>query len=237
MLCGSVFPDALPSWVHDAVPGANSLWAPDVSFVNGSWYLLYAVSSFGSQVSAIGLATSPTLNVSDPLYGWTDAGGPVQRSAVGDPYNAIDPCLFDDGAGHRWLAFGSFWGGVYATPFLAPSPAADSPWVSVVSAPPPLHLAQRPAPDAMEAAHLFVHGPHVYLLTSWGYCCRGNASTYEVCVWGGEADDVGTQIPTTFICRIPCRSASGGRPCQRAASPRPLSTPRARRCWRGAARC
>jgi hypothetical protein len=48
--CGHVF-DVLPSWVTVHVPNATALWAPDISFFNGSWWLLYAASTFGSQVS------------------------------------------------------------------------------------------------------------------------------------------------------------------------------------------
>ena len=35
--------------------------APDVAYIDDQWVLYYAVSSIGSQNSAIGLATSPTL--------------------------------------------------------------------------------------------------------------------------------------------------------------------------------
>lgn len=185
---------SLPSWVAAAVPGVTGLWAPDISFYNVTWWLLYAASTFGSQISAIGLATNPTLNASDARYAWTDLGRPVLASRKGDPFNAIDPCLFEDASGRRWLSFGSFWGGIYAVPWviaspsdapaLRPSQELQSHWGAGTAPdqqpPPPLHLAQRAAPDALEASHLFLRGPWVYLLASWNYCCRGNASTYEV---------------------------------------------------------
>src|SRR6185295_12472084 len=54
-----------PSWVTTAVPNyGGNLWAPDIEYFGGQYHLYYAASSFGSQVSAIGMATSPTLNPS-----------------------------------------------------------------------------------------------------------------------------------------------------------------------------
>jgi len=58
----SVFANS-PNWTTNAVPGfTGDFWAPDISYFNGQYYLYYAVSTFGSQVSAIGLATNPTLD-------------------------------------------------------------------------------------------------------------------------------------------------------------------------------
>ena len=54
--------EKLPDWVREAVPGAEGIWAPDISRVNGEYRLYYSVSTFGSNRSAIGLATSPTLD-------------------------------------------------------------------------------------------------------------------------------------------------------------------------------
>ncbi len=74
-----------PAWTNTDVPGSDGdFWAPDVVFMNGQYYMYYAVSTFGSQISAIGLATSPTLNPSQSGYGWTDQG-PVIQSTTGVP--------------------------------------------------------------------------------------------------------------------------------------------------------
>jgi arabinan endo-1,5-alpha-L-arabinosidase len=70
-----------PAWTTTAVPGfTGDFWAPEVTYMNGLYYMYYAVSTFGSQVSAIGLATSPTLNPSQSGYGWTDQGAVVQST-------------------------------------------------------------------------------------------------------------------------------------------------------------
>ena len=41
-------PLARPAWVTTMVPGATSLWAPDISFFGGQYHLYYAASTFGS---------------------------------------------------------------------------------------------------------------------------------------------------------------------------------------------
>src|SRR6185295_10489186 len=62
-----------------------NLWAPDINNVNGQWYLYYAASTFGSQRSAIGLATATNIEGR-----WTDRGE-VIRSTTSNNYTAIDP--------------------------------------------------------------------------------------------------------------------------------------------------
>src|SRR5258708_1002869 len=84
---GRVFPGNAPSWTTNAVPGftlSGSLWAPDIVLLNGTNYLYYSVSTFGSQVSAIGLVTTTNLATGP----WTDQG-PVIQSTTGDLYNCI----------------------------------------------------------------------------------------------------------------------------------------------------
>src|SRR5579875_236371 len=109
--CGYVF-SSLPSWIATAVPGATNIWAPDISYFNGEYHLYYAVSTFGSNVSAIGLATNTTLNSSDPDYQWVDQGMILQSTST-DNFNAIDPNILVDTDGSVWLTYGSFWSGIY----------------------------------------------------------------------------------------------------------------------------
>ncbi len=73
----------LPNCSSIDLPGKCALWAPDVNYYNGRYVLYYSVSSIGSQNSAIGVATSPSM-----LTGtWTDLGK-VISSSPGDVYNA-----------------------------------------------------------------------------------------------------------------------------------------------------
>ena len=69
-----------PEWIAAAVPENRNMsyWAPDIIHLGDRYLLYYAVSSFGKITSAIGLATTPTLDPADPAYHWTDHGIVVQ---------------------------------------------------------------------------------------------------------------------------------------------------------------
>lgn len=165
-----VFTNA-PIWTTNLVPGfAGIFWAPDLLFFSNQYHLYYAVSTFGSQVSAIGLATNPTLDPSDPAYHWTDQGMVIQ-STNGSPYNTIDPCLTWDFAGNLWLAFGSYWSGIYITQL--------NPLTGLRIAPnsPTYQLAYN---GSIEASYLYRHGGYYYLFVNWGSCCSGVNSTYNI---------------------------------------------------------
>jgi arabinan endo-1,5-alpha-L-arabinosidase len=88
---GTVFADK-PTWITSALGNIPNLWAPDISYFGGLWHLYYAGSSFGSNNSVIGLATTPTLDPRSPEYHWTD-DGLVFRTMSSDTFNAIDPSL------------------------------------------------------------------------------------------------------------------------------------------------
>lgn len=167
-----------PAWATNAVPGYRGhTWAPDVIHLNGRYHLYYSVSTFGKQVSAIGLVTSPTLDPDSPEYRWTDHG-PVIQSTNGSPFNAIDPSVMRDDDGRLWMAFGSFWQGIHLVeldPQTGLRRAADS----------PVHrLAWK---EMIEAACLARHGEFYYLFVNWGRCCRGTNSTYEIRVGRSRA--------------------------------------------------
>lgn len=177
--CGDVFA-AIPEWARRAVPGAKDLWAPDISYFNGRYHVYYAVSTFGTNTSAIGLATNSTLDARSPQYQWRDEGM-VIRSGPGDDWNAIDPNIVFDGAGRPWLAFGSFWSGIKVLRIDART-GKPSPEETTLYA-----LAERRrgpgTPDgAIEAPFIVHHGDFYYLFVSFDQCCRGADSTYKIAV-------------------------------------------------------
>lgn len=160
-----------PNWVTNVAPGFNGdFWAPDVTFINGQYHLYYSASSWGSQQSAIALATNPTLDPSDPNYLWTDQGVVIQ-SVVGSAYNTIDPSIAFDANGQPWMAFGSYWNGIYLVqldPITGKRIAPNSP------------LYQLADNGSIEAACLYRRGNYYYLFVNWGSCCDGVDSTYHV---------------------------------------------------------
>jgi arabinan endo-1,5-alpha-L-arabinosidase len=152
-----------------AYGGYKDLWAPDVSYHNGVYWLYYAVSTLRSNHSAIGLATSTTAAPGS----WTDRGL-VYASQASSDYNAIDPALMVDSSGRWWLSFGSFWTGIK---MIRIDPATGKQLASDTTR---YNIAQRPAPDAEEASYIYPHGGYYYLFVSFDYCCRGTSSTYNI---------------------------------------------------------
>ena len=176
---------SIPAWALQAVPGTKEMWAPDVSFWGGRYHLYYAVSTFGSNRSAIGLFTSPTLDPKAPGYGWKDEGL-VVMSTQADDFNAIDPNHVIDRQGRHWLALGSFWSGIK---LFALNPATGK---LLDPREKPISLARRHAPAGgpapVEAPFIVSHGDYYYLFVSYDYCCKGVNSTYYTVM--GRAKDI-----------------------------------------------
>ncbi|HEY6438807.1 MAG TPA: arabinan endo-1,5-alpha-L-arabinosidase [Acetobacteraceae bacterium] len=177
---GHVF-TAMPAWAKQAVPHAETLWAPDISFFHGQYWLYYACSTFGSNRSVIGLATTPTLDVTSSAYHWQDRGL-VLESNRSDDFNALDPNRIIDRDGKHWLAFGSFWTGLK---IIQLDPATGMPLPDA----PRQNLARRPEPpDAIEAAFMIQRAANYYLFASFDFCCRGADSSYYTVV--GRSEDI-----------------------------------------------
>jgi arabinan endo-1,5-alpha-L-arabinosidase len=158
-----------PAWWADY----PNLWAPDVSFHNGKYWMYYAAATgTGNHVSAIGLATSPS-----GLPGtWTDHGAPLFKSTASDDFNAIDPNLLVDSSGKWWLTYGSYWSGIW---MVSLDPQTGLPNGS------PVHLAERPRTagspgPGIEGAVVFQKGGYYYLFASFDRCCQGVNSTYNI---------------------------------------------------------
>jgi hypothetical protein len=178
-----------PSWTTNAVPGfTGDFWAPDIHFFNGQYYLYYAVSTFGSQVSAIGLATSPTLNPSDPTYKWTDQGAVIESGSDVD-YNAIDPSVTFDASSNLWMSFGSFWTGIKLIQLSAATGKASTTNRTVYS----LATDDAASGDPIEGSYLYYREPYYYLFVNWGTCCDGIDSSYNIRV-GRSANITGPYL-------------------------------------------
>ena len=155
----------IPAWWAEAVPDHKGLdvWAPKLFAHRGRFWVLYSISSFGKNRSAIGLASSDK-----PDGDWRDEGLVVQSVAT-DNFNAIDPDLFADKDSRLWLSYGSFWGGIRLTELGADTlrPVGDTRFI-----------ARRKG--GIEAPTIARHGDWVYLFASYDLCCRGADSTYNI---------------------------------------------------------
>ncbi|NOX96725.1 MAG: arabinan endo-1,5-alpha-L-arabinosidase, partial [Nitrospirae bacterium] len=170
---GSVF-KKMPDWMPKLVPGVKFPWAPDISFFNGRYHLYYSVSTFGSNKSAIGLATNKTLDPQDKDYKWVDQGPVLQSQPDSDDWNAIDPNVILDEKGQLWMSFGSFWGGIKLCRLnLETGKRADEKLFSIAS---------RPVAKAIEAPFIIHMKGFYYLFVSFDFCCRGADSTYKIMV-------------------------------------------------------
>ncbi|WP_425395481.1 arabinan endo-1,5-alpha-L-arabinosidase [Aeoliella sp.] len=172
---GRVFDQSVPEWARREVPGARNLWAPDLSYHDGLYYLYYSVSTMGSQRSVIGLAVNKAIDPESPDYEWQDRGKVIESSPETTDFNAIDPALFVDQQG-RWLLFwGSYWTGLKV---VEVDPATGKPKPDAEIQP----VAARPDVEshAIEAPFVVYRDGYYYLFVSWDSCCDGARSTYNV---------------------------------------------------------
>ena len=161
---GSAFTGSMP-WTSPYTTG--DMWAPDLNYLNGQYYLYYSASTFGSSNSGIFLATSS----SGDSGTWTNRGQVIGTTSSSN-YNAIDPDLIVDAQGQWWLSFGSFWSGIKLIR-IDPSTGlrSGSEMYSIAS-----------RSGGIEAADIFRAGDYYYLYVSFDRCCQGAASTYRIMV-------------------------------------------------------
>lgn len=195
---GHVF-DKAPQWALETVPGFKGhIWAPDIFFHDGRYYLYYSCSSFGKNDSAIGVATNTTLDPLSPDYKWEDHGCVVRSVGGRDLWNAIDPNLFVEEDGTPWLSFGSFWGGIKLVKLdkSLTRISDDQVWYPLCRRPEgtaedtsetddAIRKDERgadfnPGNGAVEAPFIIKRGMYYYLFVSYDLCCRGPKSTYKV---------------------------------------------------------
>ena len=159
----------LPGW---AAPDA-ALWAPDIRYLDGVYYLYYVVTQTTvtdeRDDNAVGVATAPT-----PTGPWTDSGGPVVGPRRGDSGNpgdfkwTFDPSQFTDADGTRYLYYGSYYGGIFVTELSDDgTEAVGEPTMVAID-------------NRYEGAYVVRHGRWYYLFASEANCCAGPTTGYTV---------------------------------------------------------
>jgi arabinan endo-1,5-alpha-L-arabinosidase len=179
-----------PEWAKTEVPRFDgNIWAPDISYQNGLYYLYYSISSFASNRSCIGVATNTTLDSENKNYQWKDYGKVIESVPGRDNWNSIDPNLIVDKNNQPWLVFGSFWGGIKMVKLNTDlvSIAIPQEWHTIATRDRDKMLNEEdPGNGAIEAPFIFRKGNYYYLFVSFDLCCRGANSTYNVRVGRSE---------------------------------------------------
>ncbi|KAJ5297252.1 uncharacterized protein N7443_008145 [Penicillium atrosanguineum] len=153
----------LPDGSSIDLPGNTDLWAPDAHIVDDLYYVYYSVSAFGSQDSAIGLATSETMESGS----WTDHGSTGIVSSSSKSYNAIDGNLIDvDGT--YYMNFGSFWHDIYQVPMNSAATKTSSSSYNLAYNATGTH--------SEEGSYMYKYGSYYYLFFSSGICCGYDTS-------------------------------------------------------------
>ncbi|HEX4221239.1 MAG TPA: family 43 glycosylhydrolase [Pseudonocardiaceae bacterium] len=190
---GAALP-ASPEWVGS---GGN-LWAPDVVYRDGSFFLYYAASGTVAGGTAVGVLTS-----SSPLGPWVDSGGPVVA-----PYGGrwlLDPEVITVGSS-TYLYYGSYAGGVavreLSTNGLASIPSTEH---------------QVTLDNRYEGTFVLRHDGWYYLMASSTNCCAGPLTGYAVFAGrsrgplGPFVDRDGVSLLATRVGGTPVLTQNGNR--------------------------
>lgn len=178
--------DAALEWAKMQVPAYKGhTWAPDIIKAGGRWYLYYSCSTFGKNISAIGVATNKTINPAHPDYRWEDLGMVVKSEPGVTDWNAIDPNVILDKKGNPWMTYGSFWDGIQLiklkkdmkTPVGNPTTIARKRRPCDIG-----HKQAEAGANAIEAPFITEKDGWYYLFVSHDYCCKGLKSDYKTMV-------------------------------------------------------
>lgn len=177
---GHVFDkNTAPAWWRKDIPNQDSsLWAPDIHFYKGKYYLYYSVSAWMNFNSSVGLATNTTLDPKDPKYKWVDQGQIVSYKNGGEGVNVIDPNAVVEKNGKAWLIFGSYQKGLRLAQLnpLTGKLLQDPPELTTIT-------------TKLGEGSFIIKGPkYYYIFASRGICCKGINSTYQVVM--GRATDI-----------------------------------------------
>ncbi|MBC8066109.1 MAG: arabinan endo-1,5-alpha-L-arabinosidase, partial [Chlorobia bacterium] len=168
-----------PEWLRKQIPQQRSTWAPAAIKVGSTLRVYYCASErFGANGSVIGLVENQNFDPERPLVGWQDKGKLLESKAGVDNFNAIDPDVFVDREGRHWMAYGSYWGGLFMVELDAKTGLLKSPGS------PPKHVASNTGErgNPLEAPVLSYHDGYYYLYVVYGLAAQGVRSTYRMMV-------------------------------------------------------
>jgi len=161
--------DGMPSW---ADPASTDVWAPDIQFFDGKYFLYYAVvveGAAGLETSAMGVATSDS-----PAGPWTQADAPAIEAhapacCAGQKRWTIDSHVVTDETGQKYIYYGSYYGGLSVRALSEDGLVSD-----------PTSQVELVLPDRYEAAYVVQRDGFYYLFVSATNCCNGPLTGYSV---------------------------------------------------------
>lgn len=176
----------IPEWAMEPVPAYKGhTWAPDIIKVGDKWYLYYSCSTFGKNISAIGVATNKTLDPQSADYKWEDQGMVIMSQPGITDWNAIDPNVIIDENDNPWLTFGSFWDGIQLVQLEKDMKSPIGKPVTIArrrNADSVAHWQPTANTNAIEAPFITYKDGYYYLFVSYDYCCKGINSNYKTAV-------------------------------------------------------
>lgn len=169
---GRVFDSlSLPQWRTADIPKQDgNLWAPDIHYSNGKYHLYYSVSAWMNFNSSIGYATNSTLDSTEAGYKWVDKGQVISYKNGGQGVNVIDPNIFIEEDGKKYMVYGSYQAGLRLVELNDKTGKLkkDPPELTTLTT------------SLGEGAFIIKDPNYYYLFASRGKCCAGNNSTYQV---------------------------------------------------------
>ena len=155
-----------PTWARFG----TGLWAPEITFFNGKYYLYFSVVDTLAGGNAIGVATSTS-----PVGPFLQAERPAVEPHEGacckgqGPRWTIDPEVLLTADGGKYLYYGSYFGG------LSVRRLSEDGLTTEVSSQVEITI-----PNRYEAPSIIQHGDYYYLLVSATNCFNGPLSGYSV---------------------------------------------------------
>ncbi len=141
----------------------GGIWAPDVTEVNGKYYMYYSISTWGDANPGIGLAIADA-----PQGPFIDNGKIFDSQSIGVS-NSIDPFLFQTGKSDTrksYLFWGSF-NGIYGIEMSDDLKSTIGNKFKI-------------AGNAFEAPYILERNGKFFFFGSIGSCCEGANSQYRI---------------------------------------------------------
>jgi arabinan endo-1,5-alpha-L-arabinosidase len=173
-----------PAWVTGGV------WAPNIEFFNGLYYLYFGASDTADGTSAIGVATSES-----PTGPFEDKGIVVEADPGGRWI--FDPDVIEVG-GQKYIFYGSYFGGIWARTLSADGLRSDPSSQTMIT-----------IDNRYEGPHVVYKDGYFYLFVSATDCCRGPLTGYSVFV-GRSTNVLGPYVDREGVSLLDARV--GGTP-------------------------